>query len=74
MKLVYISKLGFKICCVNVKTQKIDSFILEIFRIVMVNFQVEEKFEKAYFIYKTFLLIEINIKIVVKNLFSLSVM
>ena len=34
----YIKKLGFKIWKINIKTQKIDSSILKIFKKLIINF------------------------------------
>ena len=43
MSLAYIEKLGFKTWMTNVRAQKIDGSILETFRIVITDFQVEDK-------------------------------
>lgn len=43
------SKLDLKICCINVKTQKIDGSTFKILKIVLASFQVENKLEKAWF-------------------------
>lgn len=45
----YFLKLGLKIYHIDVKAQKIDSFILKTFEIILASFQVEDKFEKARF-------------------------
>lgn len=34
----YISKLSFKICSTNVKTQKIDNSTFETFKIILASF------------------------------------
>ena len=49
MILWYILKLGLKIRLINVKAQKIDDFILEMFEIVLASFQVKNKLEKVWF-------------------------
>lgn len=38
MTLAYIAKLGFKACYKNVRAQKIDSSIFQMFRIVLASF------------------------------------
>lgn len=43
--LTYIVKLGLKICHIYIEAQKIDSFILKIFEIVFVSFQIEDKLD-----------------------------
>lgn len=40
--LTYVTKLGFKICHINVKAQKINSCIFKIFRIILTSFQVKD--------------------------------
>lgn len=49
MTSVYISKLSFKVCYTNVRTQKIDSSILEIFGIVLASFYIKNKPKKTWF-------------------------
>lgn len=44
---LYITKLRFKIWPINIRTQKINSFIFKIFNIILASFQVEDKFEKV---------------------------
>lgn len=39
------------------------------FKIVLTNFQIENKFERAWFFYETFLLTDINMEIVFEILF-----
>lgn len=38
MTLLYTSKLGLKICFINVRAQKINGSIFKIFKMVLVNF------------------------------------
>ena len=45
----FARKLGFKVWKTNVKAQKIDSFALKIFRIVIANFKVEDKANRPRF-------------------------
>ena len=65
----YASKLGLKICFIDVKAQKIDNSTLKTFEIVLTSFQVEDKLRKSWFFQKAFLLADFNIEIVVKILF-----
>ena len=45
----YASRLGFWARHTNVKAQKIDGSTLQTFRMVLVDFQVEDKFGKSRF-------------------------
>lgn len=49
--------------------QKINGSILKIFEIVLASFRMENKFKKAQFFYKIFLLADFNIEIVLEILF-----
>ena len=64
-----ISKLGLKICTINVEVQKIDSSTLKTFEKILASFQIKDTFEKARFFQKTFLLADLNIEIVLEMLF-----
>lgn len=69
MTLTYTSKLSLKARHTNVRAQKIDSSIFSIFGIVLASFQIENKFERARFFHKTFLLTDISIEVVLGMLF-----
>lgn len=69
MTLVYINKLDLKGCYIYVKIQKIDSSIFQIFEIILANFQIKNKLKKAWFFWKTFLLANISVKMVLVMLF-----
>lgn len=45
--LVYIAKLRLKIRFTKINVQKINNFILKMFKIILANFQVENKIRKA---------------------------
>ena len=47
MSLGYTLKLSLKIYLTNIKVEKIDSSILEIFEMVLINFKVEDKLGRA---------------------------
>lgn len=49
MTAAYVLKLGFKICSTDVKAPKIDGFTLEIFKMVLASFQIEDSLKKARF-------------------------
>lgn len=69
MTLFYTFKLGLKTYPINIKAQKIDSFTLKIFEIILNSFWVENKFRKTWFFQKIFLLTNISIKVILKILF-----
>ena len=66
MTLGYTLKLSLKICLINVKAQKIDSFTFKTFEIVIASSQVKNMLEKAWFFQEMFLLTNFNIKVVLK--------
>ena len=49
MSLGYTKKLGPKVWQINARAQKIDCFTLEIFEIVIANFQIEDKVSRPKF-------------------------
>ena len=69
MTLGYVSKLGKKSCLINVRIQKIDSFIFKRFVIVLASIWVKNKLKKARFFKITFLLADLNIEIVLEIAF-----
>ena len=69
MTLAYIAQLGFKVQKTDVNAQKIDEFLLKIYSIAIVAFQIFDKLGHSYFFQKTFLLAEISIKIFLGILF-----
>lgn len=66
MTLVYTSKLGFQVYCIDVKTQKIDGSILKTFKIVLVSFQAKYKLRKTRFFQKIFLLTDTSVEMVLE--------
>ena len=64
MSPVYTSKLGLKVHHTNVEAQKIDGSTFKTFGMVLAGFQVEDKFRRIWFFQETFLLADINAKIV----------
>lgn len=62
MILRYALELGLKVCHTNVKARKIDDSILKMFKMVLASFQVKNKFRRACFFQKIFLLADISVK------------
>ena len=53
----------------NVGAQKIDHFTLETFKILISNFQIEDKISRSRFFQKTFLVANIKFEIILKMSF-----
>lgn len=64
MNPVYVAKLGLKVWPKDVRVQKIDRSPVEMFEMVLASFQVNNKFGKSQFFYKTFLLANISMEVV----------
>ena len=64
--LEYVLKLDLKVCLTNVKAQKIDNSTFKTFKIVLTSFQIENMLQSAKFFQETFLLVDLNIKIVLE--------
>lgn len=60
----YGNKLSFQMQKTNVRAQKIDGSILKTYKMVIVGFQVQDKFRRARFFQKTFLIADTNIKVI----------
>ena len=60
----YASKLALRARHINVGAQKIDRSTFQTFKMVLANFQVEDKLRRAQFFQETFLLADISIKVV----------
>lgn len=69
MILAFTLKLGFRTCHTNVGAQKIDGSTLQMFRMVLVSFQVEDKLDWAWFFQELFLLTNTTLKMVLGMLF-----
>ena len=69
MSSAYAKKLGPKTWKINVGVQKIDGSTLETFRIVIADFQVEDKGDRPKFFQKTFLVANIKFEVVLGMLF-----
>lgn len=64
--LTYISKVGFKACQTDVEAQIINGSIISIFRMLLANIYIKDKFRKAQFFQNTFTLADINIKMILE--------
>ena len=69
MTSAYISKLGLQARHTNIGAQKIDGFNLQMFVMVLADFQVEDKLGKARFFQETFILADISVEVVLGMLF-----
>lgn len=63
------AKRGFKVWKTNIGAQKIDGFSLDTFKIVLAKFLVENKFDRAWFFKKTFLIANTILEMIFKMLF-----
>ena len=68
-----MSKLGFEVQTTNISAQKLDSILLGTFEIVIAGFQVKNKLDKAWFFQESFLLVNINLKVILEILFLILV-
>ena len=64
MSPAYAERLGFKTWKTNVGAQKIDGSTLETFRIVIADFQVENKGSRPKFFQKTFLVADTKFEVI----------
>lgn len=69
MTLVYTTNLGLISQTINVGAQKIDGSALKIYKMVTVEFLVNNNLGKAQFFEKTFSLVDTNIEVVLEMLF-----
>ena len=64
MSPAYIKRLGLKAWKTNVGAQKIDGSALQIFKMVIADFQVEDKIGKPKFFQETFLIIDTKFEVI----------
>lgn len=69
MTSIYIIELGFITQKTDVNIQKINCLPLVIYKIVLASFLIYNKLKKVWFFKKTFLLVNISIKMVLRMLF-----
>ena len=69
MSPAYVERLGLKTRKTNVGAQKIDGSALEIFEMVIADFQVEDKGGRPRFFQETFLVANTKFKVVLGMLF-----
>ena len=65
----YSAMLDLKIFSTAVRAQKIDRFLLKIFRIVIASFQIKDKLGRDWFFQETFLLANISMEMILRILF-----
>ena len=69
MNLDYAQKLGLKIRRTYIGAQKIDGSTLETFKMIIANFQVEDKASRPKFFQETFLVADTKFEIILRMLF-----
>lgn len=72
MTQAYAKQIGPQICQINVRVQKIDGSSLETFGIVIISFEIVDKFRRARFFQVIFLLAKINIEVILRISFLTS--
>ena len=65
----YAAHLSLKVRVTDINAQKIDGSLLATYGIVIVAFQALDKLGRSWFFQKTFLLVDIKIKVVLGMLF-----
>ena len=66
MNLDFARKLGLKVWKTNVGAQKINGSALETFRIIIADFQVEDKANRPRFFQKTFLVADTQFEVILR--------
>lgn len=66
INLVYAQRLGLKILKANIEAQKIYGSALEIFGMVIANFQVDDKIDRPRLFQETFLLTNTKFKMILR--------
>ena len=69
MTLVFASKLGLKVRFTNVEAQKIDGSTLTTYKMVIATFQADNKFGRAQFVQKSFLVAKTSVDVILGMLF-----
>lgn len=69
MTLAFASKFGLRTRYTNIGAQKIDGSTLQTFKMVLANFQIEDKLGQARFFQKSFLLAETTAQVMLSILF-----
>lgn len=69
MTSAYAAKIRLKVCPTNVEAQKINGSTLDIFKIVLANFRIEDKLGHAQYFRKTFLLANNSIEVILRRPF-----
>lgn len=67
--LVYIVKLSLKVRKTDIETMRIDDYTFSTFEIVLADFRMEDKLDRAPFFQKTFLIANTTLKIIFRMFF-----
>lgn len=65
----YVAKPGPKFCCINIKAEKINGSIFNIFGIILTSFQVENKLGRVCFFKEIFLLADMSMELALEMFF-----
>ena len=65
----YAKQLGFQVQKTNVGAQKIDSLLLQTFKMIIADFLVEDKLNRAQFFQESFLLAETSMEMILGMFF-----
>lgn len=67
--LIFAQKLGPRIKPINIRTQKIDGIILDIYKMIVVTFLIINQANRVRFFIETFLVVNVSLKIVIRMFF-----
>lgn len=67
--LAYVASLCLKVRLTNIRGYKINSFVFQMFDIDLASFRIDNKLSQSRFFPKTFLIINTNIKAILKMFF-----
>lgn len=65
----YMARVYLKVWSTDVEAQKIDNSNLEMFGIILANFQINDKFGWAWFFQKIFLVANTSVEVILDMLF-----
>ena len=65
----FVQKLGLKVQKTNIRAQKIDSSALKTLKIVIADFQIENKTGRPRFFQEIFLMIDITFEVILEIFF-----
>lgn len=65
----YAVVLGLSVCLIDIETKRVDGSILSTYCMILVNFQLKDKWWQLQVFKKTFLMSDTTMKIILKMLF-----